>query len=88
MTFSTPSDDQRLKHVVHELRALGVHVTPDNRVVANGAAKLIGVSQKTLRNWRSTGEGPPWTRAGQVWYRVPAVLEWLDAQERSCNSMP
>jgi hypothetical protein len=35
------------------------------------------VSLKTLANWRSTGEGPAFTKVGsRVFYRLPDILEW------------
>jgi len=35
------------------------------------------VSLKTLANWRSTGEGPAFTKVGsRVFYRLTDVLEW------------
>jgi len=35
------------------------------------------ISLKTLANWRSTGEGPAFTKVGsRVFYRLPDVLDW------------
>lgn len=46
------------------------------------AAKL-GVSYKTLRNWRRDKKGPPFTMiAGRVYYHEPATLRWLRDQEQ------
>lgn len=37
------------------------------------------ISLKTLANWRSTGEGPAFTKVGsRVFYRLTDVLEWED----------
>ena len=50
---------------------------------AEQAAKL-GVSDKTLRNWRRDGIGPPFTMvAGRVYYHEPSTVKWLREQERS-----
>lgn len=43
------------------------------------------ISLKTLANWRSTGEGPAFTKVGsRVFYRLPDVLEW--EQRRTCKA--
>ena len=46
------------------------------------AAKL-GVSYKTLRNWRRDGVGPPYSMiAGRVYYHEPSTVKWLRDQEQ------
>lgn len=42
-------------------------------------ANLVGAKPLTLRNWRSKGIGPAWTRASgkRVVYSLSAVQEWL-----------
>lgn len=47
------------------------------------AAAYIGVSRKTLSNWRALGEGPRWVRLGskpgaRVVYRVADLNAFLD----------
>lgn len=45
--------------------------------------QLLGLAAKTLSNWRSTGQGPAWTKGGgRVAYRGGTVREWLRQQER------
>lgn len=52
-------------------------------------AKLLGVGPSTLRNWRHRGQGPkaePSDLYGRgapapVYYRVSAILHWLDGPE-------
>ncbi len=68
-----------------EMRLADQHVTADGRLTTVGAAALIGIKHDTLKNWRSQGKGPPHFRAGQVWYRVDDVLDWIDEQERRCT---
>lgn len=65
---------------VHGLQERGHHVTPDLRTTSAGAAELLGISPGTLRNWRSEGKGPASKHIGQVWYWIPEVLDWIDAQ--------
>lgn len=55
---------------------------PDDRyVTTRGAAAFIGYSQGTLRNWRSQGRGPAWTRApgGTVRYLVADLRAFMAA---------
>jgi predicted site-specific integrase-resolvase len=46
-------------------------------------AEQLGVSYKTLRNWRRNGIGPPFTFiANRMYYYRPSTMKWLQAQER------
>ncbi|MBA8988889.1 MULTISPECIES: helix-turn-helix transcriptional regulator [Curtobacterium] len=43
-------------------------------------AALLGVSPKTLANWRSAGVGPSYFKiGGRVRYDRAVILTWLDA---------
>ncbi|AEK37476.1 MAG: helix-turn-helix transcriptional regulator [Mycobacteriaceae bacterium] len=57
---------------------------PRLAVSTTDAAQMLGISPKTLRNWRSLGRGPrPTTLSGsQVIYRVDELSAWLDRVER------
>jgi predicted DNA-binding transcriptional regulator AlpA len=45
------------------------------------AAHLLGVSRKTLRNWRYQGKGPPYHKLGaRVRYRLGEVTQWVREQ--------
>lgn len=50
------------------------------------AARLIGVSKKTLQNWRTQGLGPAYLRTGQVHsrviYRFDDLEAWLASRDR------
>lgn len=52
-------------------------------VAANEAAVMLGVSPRTLANWRTQGIGPAFVRVGQVHsrtlYRLDDLHAWLDA---------
>ena len=58
------------------------------------AAELLGVSPRTLGNWRGSGYGPPFLKLGSggrtsaVRYRVAALEEYLRQQERRSTSDP
>jgi len=51
-------------------------------VSANEAAAMLGVSPRTLANWRTQGIGPAFVRVGAVrsrtLYRVDDLNTWLD----------
>ena len=51
-------------------------------VSANEAAAMLGVSPRTLANWRALGIGPAFVRVGAVrsrtLYRVDDLNTWLD----------
>lgn len=43
------------------------------------AARLLGLSDQTLRLWRCTGGGPAFIRVGRsIRYRESDLVEWLD----------
>lgn len=60
----------------------------------DGAAKMLGLSAKTLANWRCLGKGPVYIRVGessqaQVLYRYEDLVSWLSSMtpqggRRSC----
>jgi hypothetical protein len=42
---------------------------------------FLQLSEKTLKDWRYKGYGPPWIKMGKhVRYDVDAVLDWLEGQ--------
>ena len=51
-------------------------------VSANEAAVMLGVSSRTLANWRTLGIGPAFVRIGAVHsrtlYRLDDLKTWLD----------
>lgn len=51
-------------------------------VSANEAAAMLGVSSRTLANWRTLGIGPAFVRVGAVHsrtlYRLDDLNAWLD----------
>lgn len=51
-------------------------------------AKAIGLSEKTLANWRCSGTAPlPFVRSGsRIRYRTSDVLAFLNANHRSSTS--
>jgi predicted DNA-binding transcriptional regulator AlpA len=50
-------------------------------------AERIGLSPKTLENWRSLGCGPPYYKIGaRVVYDEREVDEWLAARRRNSTA--
>jgi predicted DNA-binding transcriptional regulator AlpA len=48
----------------------------------HAAAQRLKVAERTLQRWRSTGDGPPFIRAGlrRVLYDVEAIDAWAAAR--------
>lgn len=50
------------------------------------AAAMIGVTKKTLQNWRTQGKGPAYLRTGtvhsRVIYRLDDLEAWLASRDR------
>jgi predicted DNA-binding transcriptional regulator AlpA len=54
------------------------------------AAKLLGVTLRTLRRWHEENRSPPRVSFGarKVYYAMPDILEYLDAKKRRRNKRP
>ena len=54
------------------------------------ATRLIGVSPRTLRNWRVIGGGPQYVKVSArcIRYRRADILSWIEARERRNTSQP
>lgn len=63
----------------------------DDRLVPTAeAARLVGVTGKTLREWRCAKTGPAWLklgsgRQGRVFYRLTALEAWVRASVTSVS---
>ena len=55
-------------------------------------AEVLGVSVKTLRNWRVNGRGPPYyklkrgNKQGMVRYSPPECVDWMKTFRRQHSS--
>lgn len=46
------------------------------------AANYLGISLKTLANWRCVGQGPPFAKVGgRVAYRLAGLISWVEQRE-------
>lgn len=65
-----------------EVRRAVVEATPDGRVTTHGASVYVGVSEKTLANWRSLDRGPTFVKiGGAVTYRVEDLDAFIAAHD-------
>ncbi|WP_144825491.1 helix-turn-helix domain-containing protein [Micrococcus luteus] len=59
-------------------------VVADPRLPSPEAARYLGLSPRTLINWRNQGKGPCFQRDGApkspVYYRLSDLNAWLDGQ--------
>lgn len=61
------------------LTAAGEWVSLDGRVRESAAARVLGVTAKTIRRWREAGQGPPFLLIGnRLTFRVCDLVEWLN----------
>ena len=52
-------------------------------------ARLLGVSENTIRHWRRHGIGPPCILVGAAYlYDRQAALDWLEQQQDQDSSEP
>lgn len=77
----TEQTDPRVTELTARLEARGCWVSLDNRVREAAAANIIGLSPRTLRQWREEGRGPVFVAIGhRITYRLADLLAWLDSR--------
>ena len=48
------------------------------------AARVLGVQETTLRQWRRRGQGPRWFKVGvAVMYRIEDITAWQRSEQAS-----
>jgi predicted site-specific integrase-resolvase len=63
---------------MENVTAVVVKMLPDGRMRAEEAAKYVGLSSKTLAQWRCQGKGPRSVkRGGRVFYRLDDLKQWI-----------
>lgn len=45
-------------------------------------AEKLGVKLYTVRQWRTQSGLPHFRTSGQIFYRLPSVMKWMDNQEQ------
>lgn len=59
----------------------------DHLLNQNQAAKLLGLSPRTLERFRTTGNGPRFARLGRrIFYREHDLNEWVERNLRTSTS--
>lgn len=54
-----------------------------------GAAERLGLSVRTMQQWRLTGAGPVFVKAGRcVLYKVSDLDQWIEERRRKSTSDP
>lgn len=83
-------DDQRItiETLRRWARENGFPVFPGDRVGPAAAAKILGKSEKTLKNWRAGGTSLPYCRPGRRRGTVSYFLRDLAEQLREENFGP
>ena len=72
---------------MENITAVVVNMLPDGRLKADEAAKFVGVSPKTLAQWRYQKKGPrSLKRAGRVFYRLADLQQWLDVGNSTAHA--
>ncbi len=87
------TERERVKVVVENLRAacfeLAIKVTPDLRVGASAAAKLLDYHPDTLKNMRSLRQGPTYYHhkvgRSRVSYRLEDLAIWIEEKRKACD---
>lgn len=60
-------------------RARGVLSRGEPLWTPDDLSRFLSIPEKTLREWRCKGYGPPWRKVGKhVRYEPCAIREWLD----------
>lgn len=63
---------------------------PKNRLLhSHEVAELLGISVRTIQNWRQTGEGPRYFSPNgtrRCWYAEREVLTWMASGEKRSTS--
>lgn len=66
------------ENLADRLRAAGYVVSIAGAVTEVAAAKVLEVSTRTLRSWRSSGRGPECYVVGRARYPVAGLVRYLD----------
>ena len=69
---------------VEPARGAKIRMYPDERMSTKSAAGYVGLSEKTLANYRCRGLGPRFLKRGKVFYRRADLDAWL--AEGECQS--
>lgn len=76
------TDTNELERIASHLKSAGYWVSLDRRRTDEpGAAALIGITTRTLRQWRAAGTAPTFIRAGKLTYWISDILDFIASRE-------
>jgi hypothetical protein len=79
---------ERIERIGEQLKSAGFLVTLDYEVESAGAAWLLNITPKTLRNWRCELQGPHFRHQHSlILYSIEDVLTWKEENERTPASL-
>ena len=62
---------------------VSLFANPDLLLTSAQLAQTLQIDERTIRNWRTRGDGPPWLGSSRmVRYRAAAVVAWLSGDDR------
>lgn len=64
------------------VRYVEIDVLPDGRMDTTNAARYLGLTVKTLAQWRWAGTGPAFCKPGRVWYYQADLDAWIHGRAR------
>ncbi|MDD2758904.1 MAG: hypothetical protein PHH11_01280 [Methylomonas sp.] len=79
--FEPEKQEFKVEALLAYCMAQNIPVLPGGIVCAKNAARLVGVSGKTLANKRSTGDSndiPFYKQFGRVWYHIADLAQVFD----------
>lgn len=60
---------------------------PDGRMDTDNASRYLGISKKTLAQWRSDGDKtPPYIKKGRIFYFKEDLDSWLTDQGKHTST--
>ncbi len=78
----SPTCGSKLDQLTAACRDLGITISGDGWIREHGAARLLGRSAFTLRNWRYAERPLPYRiLGGRIEYRLADLADWLDRTE-------
>lgn len=85
---SKPPANRRKRQSLKRRSRTRQQYAPNSKMNPRQAAKLLGVSGKTLANWRYLGNGPVYEKAGgrYVRYRFSDLVDFMEAGRRRSTS--
>ena len=59
-----------------------INILPDGRMDAKNAALYLGLSPRSLAQFRCSGKGPQYVKMGKIFYFKDCLDAWIDSKRR------